>query len=84
MDSKAFITLNISAKNAKWESLDLFLYDNSPEFNKNLIDLFNQYNYNIQYIPDYNNSGVSRAYNQAFKLGKEMKKKYILLLDQDT
>lgn len=84
MNSKAFITLNISAINAKWKSLDLVFYDNSPEFNKNLINQLNQYNYNIRYIPDYNNSGVSRAYNQAFKLGKEMGKKYILLLDQDT
>lgn len=84
MDSRAFITLDISAKNAKWESLDLVFYDNSPEYNKNLIDQLNQYNYNIRYIPDHNNSGVSRAYNQAYNLGKEMGKKYLLLLDQDT
>lgn len=33
---------------------------------------------------DYDNSGVSKAYNVASRLGRELGKKYILLLDQDT
>lgn len=55
----------------------LFLiYDNSPTSQN--------YPNNIIYIHDPKNSGVSKAYNEGIKLAKELGKKYVLFLDQDT
>lgn len=59
---------------------DIFIYDNSklpqevPSFE----------NVNIYYEHDESNSGVSRAYNQAYKKAKELDKKLLLVLDQDS
>lgn len=59
---------------------DIYIYDNSklpqevPSFE----------NVNIYYEYDENNSGVSRAYNQAYKKAKELNKELLLVLDQDS
>lgn len=67
------------------EVIDLVVYDNSPTFSTGINNF--QYNKNlkiVKYIPDKNNSGVSRAYNAANNIAKSLGKKYLLLLDQDT
>src|SRR5688572_10513215 len=55
----------------------IFLYDNSPQAcatnHKNII-----------YRHDPRNSGVAKAYNEAFLVACERQKKWMLLLDQDT
>ena len=64
-------------------SLDLFVYDNSP---KAMVhpDQISYNNLNIHYIHDASNSGLSKAYNEGYKAAKKLKKKWLLLLDQDT
>lgn len=70
----------IILKKIPYKSIDIFIYDNSnfpqeiPTFE----------NVNIYYEHDENNSGVSHAYNQAYKKAKELKKELLLVLDQDS
>ncbi|MFA5216265.1 glycosyltransferase [Sulfuricurvum sp.] len=64
----------------KDSSIDIFVYDNSME---------SQYvpkieGFNFYYIHDKSNAGVSKAYNSGIKKAKELNKKYVLLLDQDS
>lgn len=67
-------------KNLSNETIDIFIYDNSkfPQ------DIPTFENVNIYYEHDENNSGVSRAYNQAYKKAKELNKILLLVLDQDS
>ena len=62
------------------KNTDIFIYDNSklPQ------EIPNFENVNIYYEHDQNNSGVSRAYNQAYKKAKELDKTLLLVLDQDS
>lgn len=62
------------------DKLDLFIYDNS----KCSQDIPHYENVNIYYEHDISNSGVSRAYNQAYKKAKDLNKKLLLVLDQDS
>ena len=62
------------------KNIDIFIYDNSKLPQE--IPTFE--NVNIYYEHDENNSGVSRAYNQAYKKAKELDKKLLLVLDQDS
>ena len=62
------------------KNIDIFIYDNSKLPQE--IPTFE--NVNIYYEHDANNSGVSRAYNQAYKKAKNTNKDLILLLDQDS
>ncbi len=61
-------------------NIDVFIYDNSmqeqivPE-----IDGINCY-----YIHDKKNAGVSKGYNVGIEKAKELNKKYVILLDQDS
>jgi GT2 family glycosyltransferase len=59
------------------KNVTLFIYDNSPKpselSNKNAI-----------YKHDFKNSGVSKAYNNAFVLAREQQKRWLIFLDQDT
>lgn len=80
-DVKSIQTLSNSIFVAGWKKMDLVIYDNSPEYNTEPLENSTFY---IHYIPDYTNSGVSKAYNSAFEIGRSLGKKYILLLDQDT
>ena len=63
--------------------MDIFLYDNSPEKQYDQ-HLFQWENFNITYLHDTKNSGLSKAYNTGADHAKTLKKKWILLLDQDT
>lgn len=81
-ESISIKSLSNSISNAGWNYMDLVVYDNSPEFNNS--GICDDLAFHIHYIPDYTNSGVSKAYNVAADLGVQLKKKYILLLDQDT
>lgn len=81
-ESQSYQSINASLKEIG-EQLDLVVYDNSE------IPLFNESNYtkdsfNIHYVSDTNNSGISAAYNYAWKFAKRLNKKWLLLLDQDT
>jgi rhamnosyltransferase len=58
-------------------SLSIFIYDNSRH--SQLIE-----EGKIFYHHDPENSGVGRAYNRAFDLAKRLKKKWMLLMDQDS
>jgi len=62
--------------------MDILVYDNSPEPAYVKENSFK--NWKIHYIHDRSNPGVSKAYNEGFKIGKELNKKWLLLLDQDT
>lgn len=81
-ESISIKSLSNSISYAGWNHLDLVVYDNSPMYNNS--EICNDYAFHIHYISDYTNSGVSKAYNKAVDLGVRLKKKYILLLDQDT
>lgn len=67
-------------KNLPTETIDVFIYDNSKLPQE--VPVFE--NVNIYYEHDENNSGVSRAYNQAYKKAKELNKELLLVLDQDS
>jgi rhamnosyltransferase len=61
-------------------SIDLFVYDNSPEPQH-----FPSSPYiTIHYRHDALNPGVSKAYNEGSSMAREKQKKWLLLLDQDT
>lgn len=57
---------------------DIIVYDNSPIRSKILNPK------RIEYIHDSRNSGISVAYNYAFNRARSRKKKFLLLLDQDS
>ena len=64
-------------------SIDLIIYDNSPE---KMVDISqNDYpNFNIICYHDKSNPGISKAYNEGHKIAKKLNKKWIVLFDQDT
>ncbi|KIM06025.1 MAG: hypothetical protein KN64_00490 [Sulfurovum sp. AS07-7] len=73
--------LELSILKRSFESnTDIFIYDNSklPQ------EVPTIENVNIYYEHDENNSGVSRAYNQAYQKAKELNKELLLVLDQDS
>lgn len=59
----------------------LFVHDNTPEPCDYPVQ-FEQLK--VHYVHDMNNSGVSKAYNQAAKYAQENGYEWLLLLDQDT
>jgi len=61
---------------------DLFIYDNSPFPMKG--SLSSEEPWRIHYHHDPLNPGVSKAYNEGFKLARHLGKKWLLFLDQDT
>jgi GT2 family glycosyltransferase len=82
-ESKTLISLAKSlALNSK--TMDLIVYDNSlqPCFENSssfVVGFFN-----IHYVHDPSNPGVSKAYNFSAHYAQKLKKRWILLLDQDT
>lgn len=74
--SAAYISLSKGLTN---NSCELFIYDNSPEPQTCVSDIFK-----ITYVHDNRNPGVSKAYNEGFKKAKELGKKWLMLVDQDT
>lgn len=81
-DSETFISLSDSLKNSNL-SMDIVVYDNSPTPMANPSDCISD-NWTIHYIHDKINPGVSKAYNEGFRIAKKLKNKWMLLLDQDT
>tara|TARA_R110002126_G_scaffold141128_2_gene285998 strand:- start:2201 stop:3055 length:855 start_codon:yes stop_codon:yes gene_type:complete len=71
---------SILAANRGEELLNLFLYDNSPKPQ----NITNAQGLNIIYHHDPDNSGVSKAYNTGADWAKQLKKSWMLILDQDT
>jgi rhamnosyltransferase len=59
------------------QPVSLFVYDNSPEPAEVKLPF-------VFYRHDPKNSGVSKAYNEAFRVARDLNKKWMLLLDQDT
>lgn len=62
----------------------IFVYDNSPDANINSGIGSYLNGLEVVYQHDTNNSGVSRAYNEAAKYASEKGYDWMLLLDQDT
>jgi rhamnosyltransferase len=63
-------------------SIKLMVYNNSPSYWSYDGKLYE--GLELIYREDPTNSGVSRAYNQAYECAVEQQKSYLLLLDQDT
>ncbi|BAV10203.1 Glycosyltransferase, GT2 family [Filimonas lacunae] len=61
--------------------LDVFVYDNSPETDGALESMKGM---NCHYVSDVSNVGISKAYNAGATLAEKLKKKWVLLLDQDS
>ncbi len=78
-ESPAFRSLTNALK-SRDQRTSIFIYDNSP---KTHTHTQNQ-NWVISYQNDPSNPGVSKAYNVGFEFAKAQKKKWILLIDQDT
>ncbi|MBK0381143.1 glycosyltransferase family protein [Mucilaginibacter segetis] len=83
--SATFLSINASLKKST-QSLQMVVYDNTPVCNADFEEgqSYSIDNISITYIPDENNSGVSRAYNVANNIALQTGKKWLLLLDQDT
>lgn len=71
-----------NSQDLRHSRLDFLVYDNSPVFTPALEQ--ESLGLSASYIHDPTNPGVSKAYNQAAKVAKQMGKKWLLLLDQDT
>lgn len=69
-------------KNNDTDKIDLIVYDNS--YSRSDFNDFNRDNVDVIYIHNALNPGVSKAYNESALIAKEKKKKYIIILDQDT
>ncbi len=60
-------------------AFDVMIYDNSPTAQRSP-----ETSINLHYRHDQTNAGVSKAYNEGFQLAQQLKKKWLLLLDQDS
>ncbi len=80
-NSETYISTG-DALSASNSCLDILIFDNSPE------PMFREDDncswWRTRYIHDPANPGVSKAYNEGFRIATEMGKKWLLLLDQDT
>jgi rhamnosyltransferase len=79
-ESPTFISLS-AALQAENALLDIHVYDNSPASESKIRD---HQNWKITYQHNPSNPGVSKAYNEGFSRAKQLGKKWLLLLDQDT
>ncbi len=57
----------------------ILVYDNSPESLS-----LKPKDQKLIYLHDSSNPGVSKAYNEGYKLARQLTKKWLLLVDQDT
>ena len=78
-ESAAWISLVPEAAKQK-ATIDLFVYDNSPDSQNFPTAPFIK----MHYRHNPHNPGVSQAYNEGCTLAREKKKRWLLLLDQDT
>lgn len=81
-DSETFVSLGNSLKNSKLK-MDIVVYDNSPTPMVVDSDSISD-SWRIHYVHDETNPGVSKAYNEGFKIARKLQKSWLLLLDQDT
>ncbi len=65
-------------------SVDLFIYDNSPIAYTSVDAVNGNSKFNVDYLHDPTNPGVSKAYNRAADWASDKEKKWLLVLDQDT
>jgi rhamnosyltransferase len=79
--SQSYRSMLSSLQNAG-AAMDLLVYDNSPVCKALPTGI--PAGINIIYVNDNKNSGVSKAYNYGAGVAKELGKKWVLLLDQDT
>ncbi|NVN94894.1 MAG: glycosyltransferase [Bacteroidetes bacterium] len=63
--------------------LDFLIYDNSPT-SKYDVNKEKYQHASISYIHNKENVGVSKAYNEGYKLAQKQNKKWLLIMDQDT
>ena len=80
-DSITFKSL-INLKRNDDQLLNLFVYNNSPEFEQ--APIMQLAGVAIRYEKDFHNSGLSLAYNKAAEYADSIKKSWLLLLDQDS
>lgn len=64
------------------KKVSLYVYDNSPELANKVV--FETNIWEINYIINIDNAGLSVAYNQACIFAKSNQKKYLFLTDQDS
>ena len=84
-DSSTFTTLSKSKESINVSyPIDLVIYDNSVEPMLEPAQSGLYKNWNIKYVYDASNPGVSTAYNVGAEIGKSLKKDWIFILDQDT
>lgn len=82
-DSITLLSINASLlKNSDF--LDVVVYDNSERAEIENGSRFEYGNLRIHFFHDRSNPGVSKAYNFGAKYGRDLKKKWLLLMDQDT
>jgi GT2 family glycosyltransferase len=83
-NSETFRSLLVEPNNLNFKRR-LLIYDNSPSKRQDL-SFLEKYNsiFEIEYISDESNPGISDAYNHALKLACKSNLKWLLLLDQDT
>ncbi len=74
-DSAAFTSLSKGVNGKGF----LFIYDNSLQSQACV-----SAQWNIFYVHDSTNPGVSKAYNEGYRKAKELNKKWMMLADQDT
>ncbi len=63
--------------------LPVFIYDNSVE-PQSTVAYFLYKSFQVFYVHDPQNSGLSKAYNKAALKAEDLQKEWLLLLDQDT
>jgi rhamnosyltransferase len=81
-ESETLLSLAKSSSGSP-EKIDIVIYDNSPMPQWRDGERHHD-GFRIHYVSDPSNPGVSKAYNVGFELAREMHKKWLLLLDQDT
>ena len=82
-ESETIISLDRSLENASM-MMDLVVYDNSLESDRESGSIFTYGCFRVHYFHDDTNPGVSKAYNFAASYANSLKKSWMLLLDQDT
>jgi GT2 family glycosyltransferase len=65
------------------DPIDIVIYDNGP-VSRQRDEETGCEGFRVHYMSDPSNPGVSKAYNAAYDLARQLKKKWLLLLDQDT
>ncbi len=81
-ESETFRSL-LSCLHKARQAIDLVIFDNSPVRAAPLGEAWPE-EFRVRYVSDTSNPGISRAYNRGFRIARQLQKKWLLLLDQDT